>query len=197
MLAKGVKSAGEQIVVEAEEIAVHVKGLEPPAYEPRGSFSMGLAYATSDRGACHMRAWAIGGDVFGDRDPYTAQRGHAEAVVHEQNLRSLVPDSLITCAFTGYNLDDARKWLSSLEYQVDPSALETTGERIWNLTHLFNVREGFSRKEDRLPIRMEEPLKRGGRLPAMYLLERNLRKCWIGITRNETGIKTENPSLRK
>ena len=156
LLADGVRKASASLGAEASDAAVEVKGLEPPAYDPRGSYSMGLAYATSDRGACHLRSWAIGGDAFGSRNPYQAEKGHVEAVVAQQNVNSVVPDSLVACSFARYTPERASRWLDALGYSLSPDDLSQTGERIWNLTRLFNVREGMGRAEDGLPKRIRE-----------------------------------------
>lgn len=163
LLAEGTRRAGEKIGGAAREAAVEVKSLELPSFEPRGSFSMALAYATSDRGACHQRAYPIGTDALGnERDPYSTE-GHAAAVIPDQNIRSLTY-SLITCDFTAYQLDHISDWLSAFEHDLSEEELKVTGERIWNLTRLFNLREGFSREDDKLPERMKKPL--GGEGPA-------------------------------
>jgi len=162
LLAEGTRRAAEKIgKPEALEAAVEVKHLELPAYDPRGSFSMALAYATSDRGACHMRAWPIASDAFGGkRDPY-GTAGHAKVVMDEQHNTAL-EWSLIGCAFTGYGFDYALEWLPALGYSITSEQLSQVGERIWNLTRMFNVREGFTRKEDSLPARLKRPLQNGG-----------------------------------
>jgi len=202
MLAEGVRYASDQVGGEAKEAAVEVKGLEPPAYEPRGSFSMGLAYATSDRGACHMRAWAIGGDVFGDRDPYSAEKGHAEAVAREQNITSAMPESLVGCSFARYYnytyaIDSAIKWLGVFGYHLDAKDIEFIGERIWNLTRMFNVREGFSRKDDYLPKRMERPLEQGGPADGKFILKEDLDKMLNWYYEIRGWDKEGKPSLQK
>lgn len=175
LLAEGTKRAGEEIGGEAKEAAVEVKGLELPSFEPRGSFSMALAYATSDRGGCHQRAYPIGTDALGgDRDPY-GTKGHAEAVVPDQNLRSLTY-SLITCDFTAYNLDQVVNWLEGLGHDYSKEELRKAGERIWNLTRLFNLREGFSREDDKLPERMKKPLKGEGPARGNYITEEDFEE---------------------
>ena len=162
LLAGGTRRAAERIgKPEALEAAVEVKHLELPAYDPRGSFSMALSYATSDRGACHMRAWTVSGDAFGgDRDPYGTQ-GNAQAVIDEQHQNSL-EWCLIGCNFTGYKVAYALEWLSALGYDFDEETLRRVGERTWNVTRLFNLREGFTRLDDHLPARLKRPLKDGG-----------------------------------
>lgn len=161
LLAEGTRTAAAELGGGAEMSAVEVKGLELPAWGPRASHSMALAYATSDRGACHMRSWAVGGDAFGPRDPFAFDPEHAAAVIADQNGSSVLW-SLISCAFSGFDHDDAAKWLDALGYETTREDLDVIGERIWNLTRLFNVREGFGR-DDQFPVRLTtQPLQDGG-----------------------------------
>ena len=162
VLADGTRMAAEELDDDrAREAAVQVKGLELPAYEPRASFGMALAYATSDRGGCHQRAWPIGSDALGgERDPHDTD-GMAEAVVAEQDEGALT-FSMVTCDFTAYDYERVTEWLNALGYDLSLSDVETVGERAWNLTRLFNVREGLDRENDELPERFTEPLDAGG-----------------------------------
>lgn len=162
MLADGTRMAAEELDDDrAREAAVQVKGLELPAYDPRASFGMALAYATSDRGGCHQRAWPIGTDALGgDRDPFEID-GMAEAVVEDQDENALT-FSMVTCDFTAYNYERATEWLNALGYEISQDEVETVGERTWNLTRLYNVREGLDREDDELPERFTEPLQAGG-----------------------------------
>ncbi|MBS3765995.1 aldehyde ferredoxin oxidoreductase, partial [Candidatus Bipolaricaulota bacterium] len=66
------------------------------------------------------------------------------------------------CDFTAYKLDHVKEWLSAFGFDYSEEELKKTGERIWNLTRLFNVREGFTREDDKLPERMKKPLKGEG-----------------------------------
>lgn len=163
-LAEGTARAAERLCdghPDAREAAVQIKGLELPAYEPRASFSMALAYATSDRGACHQRAFPIESDALGgERDPF-ATDGHASVVIEEQNENALTY-SMVSCSFTAYNYERVCEWLNALAYDVTVDDLQVVGERAWNMTRLFNVREGFDREDDALPPRFTEPLERGG-----------------------------------
>lgn len=173
-LAEGTRYAGEQVGGQAKEAAVEVKGLEFPSFDPRGSFSMALAYATSDRGACHQRAFPIATDALGgDRDPYSTE-DHAEAVIPDQNLRSLTY-SLITCDFTAYTLEQVQDWLSGFGYEYSKETLRKTGERIWNLSRLFNVREGFTREDDKLPERMQQELRGDGPAEGNHIIEEEFK----------------------
>lgn len=83
---------------------MQVEGLELPAYEPRASFSMALAYATADREACHQREFPVGSDALdGERDPHDTA-GHASVVIDEQNENALTY-SMVSCSFTAYNYE--------------------------------------------------------------------------------------------
>ncbi|MFB6082282.1 MAG: aldehyde ferredoxin oxidoreductase family protein [Halanaeroarchaeum sp.] len=163
-LANGTRRAAEELAdgdEAAREAAVEVKGLELPAYDPRASFSMGLAYATSDRGACHQRAWPIGTDALGgERDPFGTE-GHADAVIEDQDANALTY-SMVACDFTAYNYEYAADWLNVLGYDVTVDDMRQVGERAWNMTRLFNVREGFSRAEDSIPERIKVPTQDAG-----------------------------------
>nr|NIN64062.1 aldehyde ferredoxin oxidoreductase [Anaerolineae bacterium]NIN94354.1 aldehyde ferredoxin oxidoreductase [Anaerolineae bacterium]NIQ77417.1 aldehyde ferredoxin oxidoreductase [Anaerolineae bacterium] len=148
------------------ELSMSVKGLELPAYDPRGFRSMGLAFATSNRGGCHLRAYFVGPEALAT--PYAVDRfaseGKAALVILYQDLSAVI-DSLGLCIFTIFALNPEHyaDLLSAVTGEpVDGRQLLTMGERIWNLERLFNLREGFTRKDDSLPPRFsEETLPRG------------------------------------
>ena len=135
-------------------MAAEVKNLEMPGYDPRGSFGMSLAYATSERGACHMRAYPISEEILSGRLPQHGLGGKAAWIIAAQDFCSL--------SWTGI-------WCSN--WATDPSQLVTmfrhlwqrddigedellrVGERIWNLGRLLNVREGHRVFDDALPPR--------------------------------------------
>jgi aldehyde:ferredoxin oxidoreductase len=153
VLAEGVARASKTIGKEAERYAVHEKGLEYPGYDPRGTFGMALAYATSDRGADHNRAWPVGYDAFGKLDPFTAE-GKAE-LVQKDHIRNSVKWSMEMCDFLAANLALCARLLNAAcETNYTEDSMNTMGKRIWTLARLFNVREGFSRKDDSMPPRM-------------------------------------------
>ncbi|MEF8839918.1 MAG: aldehyde ferredoxin oxidoreductase C-terminal domain-containing protein, partial [Haloarculaceae archaeon] len=133
-LAEGVGRAASEL--DAEGYIPTVKTMALPAYDPRGSASMALAYATSDRGACHRRARPVEREAFdGPWEPETV----AEAVIEAQNTRSL-RWSLVADDFVG-EVVEAAAWLDAVG--APTGDLDLAGERIWNLVRLFNVREGF------------------------------------------------------
>jgi len=150
----------------AVEFAMQVKGLELPAYEPRGMHGQGLAFATSNRGGCHLRANMLGVEVLGipkmlDR---FAGAGKAGFLIVLQNSHA-AQDSLVLCKFAGYAVTDEfyARLLSAATGEVfSAQDVQEIGERIWTLERLFNSREGFARKDDSLPTRItSEPLEEG------------------------------------
>ncbi|WP_226481715.1 aldehyde ferredoxin oxidoreductase family protein [Natrinema amylolyticum] len=154
-LADGVTAAAAQFG--GDELVPTVKAMELPAYDPRGAPSMALAYATSDRGACHRRARPIEREVF---DEQWSPERTARAVVEEQNRRSILW-CLIVDDFVGDVFDDlGAEWLDAVRLETTGDLL-TVGERVWTLTRLFNVREGVRRADDELPAPLREPLESG------------------------------------
>ncbi|MBI2851369.1 MAG: aldehyde ferredoxin oxidoreductase family protein [Chloroflexi bacterium] len=167
LLAEGVARAAKQIGKGAEAYAIHVKGLELPAYEPRGAKTQGFNYVTSNIGASHCFGYAAQ-DIFGAIEPRPSDRfaeeENADLVVYNQNDTAWHETGII-CAFAGRwgwvdplfgKLLVAARGIDGLE---DKDHLHKAGERIFNLERAFNVREGFGRKDDTLPQRMlTEPL---------------------------------------
>ncbi|MHA1135445.1 MAG: aldehyde ferredoxin oxidoreductase family protein [Candidatus Thorarchaeota archaeon] len=150
----------------APELAMQVKGLEIPAYDPRGVQGHGLGYATSNRGGCHLRSYLIGPEVMGspvlvDRD---STEGKADLVILYQNL-SAAMDSMVVCRFTNFawTVDDYADMLAAgTGLPIDGKELLRIGSRIWNLERIFNIREGFTKNDDSLPPRFSTPLPEGG-----------------------------------
>ncbi len=157
-LAGGLDRAAERYG--GDDLIPTVKGMELPSYDPRRTPGMALAYATSDRGACHRRARPIETEVF---DPTLDEpRRRAREVKAEQDFRSVLW-SLIADDFTGdvFADDFGADWLSAVGLELSTDALRSVGERIWNLTRLFNVREGIARPDDELPPVLSEPISDG------------------------------------
>lgn len=150
----------------APELAMQVKGLELPAYDPRGVQGHALGYATSNRGGCHLRAYMIGPEILSspvlvDRDRV---EGKAGLVILFQNL-SAAMDSLVLCRFTSFAWtveDYADLTGAATGFNIGGKEFLQIGERIWNLERLFNQREGFTDQDDRLPPRFSKPLPEGG-----------------------------------
>ncbi len=143
-----------------KDAAMHVKGLELPGYDPRGVLGMALAYATSNRGGCHVRAYMIAPEILGKRkkvDPHTFS-GKAELVQEFQNETAAL-DSLVLCTFASFALSeeefaDMLSAATGVDYSIEEFL--KCGERIWNLEKLFNIGAGFTRKDDTLPERFFE-----------------------------------------
>jgi aldehyde:ferredoxin oxidoreductase len=172
------------------DYACEVKGLEYPAYDPRGSVAMALAYATSDRGACHLRAWPVANEAFGDIDPFTTE-GKAALVVTQQN-DTAAKFSLILCDFWACSPENQRQLLNFLvDTQYNKEEFGIVGERIWNLARLFNAREGFSRKDDYLPKRITTPLADSGKLLKQEDFEFMLQEYYSIRGWDENGIPTK------
>jgi aldehyde:ferredoxin oxidoreductase len=148
------------------ELAMTVKGQEFPAYDPRGVQSMGLTYATSNRGACHVRGYTVAAEVFGipqKTDPLAAE-GKAGLVKAFQDLTAMV-DSAGICLFTTFAWgapDIAAQIDAACEGQWSVERLVELGERVWNLERQFNLAAGFTAKDDTLPKRMLEEPAPGG-----------------------------------
>jgi len=148
------------------ELSMSVKKQEFPAYDPRGIKGIGLEYATSNRGACHVRGYTISPEVLGV--PFAVDRltydGKAELTKTFQDFTAVV-DSSGMCLFTTFGMSISEftailKTLTGMPYSDDE--LMKAGERIWNLEKLFNLKAGFTKKDDTLPPRMlEEPIASG------------------------------------
>jgi aldehyde:ferredoxin oxidoreductase len=179
----------------AEEYAMAVKGLELPAYDPRGAMGQALAYATSNRGGCHLRGYMVGWEVLGSPKmlPRFNLSGKTDILVKIQNL-SRVTDSLVTCKFLEYSVgyDHLARILSAatgIDYTV--SSLQKIGERIWNLERLFNIREGIDGAQDTLPARfLEEPLGEGPSSGRVVDLEKMLGDYYQTRGWDEEGVPT-------
>jgi len=153
LLGEGVRGASSEIGKKSEEFAVHAKGLEIPGYDPRGTFGMGLAYATSDRGGCHQRAWTVKAELFNPEFERFSFKGKASIVKEVQDERSVF-FSLVLCDFAPISEEDCVDMLNlatGFNHTVESYLL--AGERIWNLIRLFNIREGLKPGDDKLPPR--------------------------------------------
>ena len=141
------------------ELAMVVKGQEFPGYDPRAMKGMGLAYATSNRGACHMRA-----RPFMDDFSNVSNTGKAELVKTTQDLIAAI-DSAGLCMFANAIFPPvhlAAMIDAACEGDWTEQRLRETGERIWNMERCFNLAAGFSSKDDTLPKRtMTEPARGG------------------------------------
>ena len=148
------------------ELSMTVKGQEFPAYDSRGIQGMGLTYATSNRGACHLRSYTVSSEVLGipvKTDPLVTE-GKPGLVKAFQDATAVF-DSSGLCLFTSFawTLQDVAPQLqAACEGDWSLDNLNLVGERIWNLEREFNLRAGLTMKDDTLPPRLtKEPAKTG------------------------------------
>jgi len=163
LFAEGIRKAAKELGL--EDYAVEIKGLEIPGYDVRAPVGMALAYATSDRGGDHLRAWTITAEL---EELFTI-KGKAKLVKDLQDRNSALW-CLIGCdnipanttgepmRFVDYSVNALNTigWKETFGWEIDRDRFLEIGERVYNLTRLFNVREGFSKKDDQLPKRLKE-----------------------------------------
>ena len=166
LIAEGTKRISSKIG--GKEFAINVKGLELPAYDPRGTKGQGLAYITSNRGGCHTRAYMIPQEVL-SMPSYLDNLetdGKAKKVIDIENIFTVL-DSLMICKFTtlavfktfDYEVEVYSRLLTTATgFYFSPEDFKQAGERIWNLERCFNNREGFTKADDSLPKRFSKPM---------------------------------------
>lgn len=162
ILAEGVKIASEKIGGITKDFAVHIKGLEIPGYDPRGTFGMAIAYATSDRGACHQRAWTVKAELWDPNLQRFSFKGKAKMVKDVQDsIASFF--SMVFCDFAPISTEHCVElWNLATGFNHTTESYLKAGERIWNLIRLFNLREGMDPADDNLPIRfLKESFTKG------------------------------------
>jgi len=158
VLAEGIRYAAKEWGL--EDIAIHVKGMEPGGYDPRIFKGMGLAYATSDRGGCHIRSTFFRAEASG-MIPADQIEGKAELFLDFED-RLVVHDALIMCRF----YRDLYQWNEMLKMIAMTTGMDLTKDQLRRIasniqtaTRVFNVREGITRADDTLPRRFfEEPI---------------------------------------
>jgi aldehyde:ferredoxin oxidoreductase len=162
ILAEGVKNAADKLGKHSKDFAVHAKGLEIPGYDPRGAFGMGLAYATSDRGGCHQRAWTVKAELYDPELERFSFENKAKIVKEVQDERAAF-FSLVLCDFAPISEEDCvDMWNLATGFDHTIESYLLAGERIWNLIRLFNLREGLDPADDKLPPRFfNDPFTKG------------------------------------
>jgi len=171
ILSDGVRKASEALGRSSSDFALHVKGLEVPYHNPRLYKSMGLAYATSNRGACHLQGMAMLVErgvllpEYGISKPPSSLEEYVDTVIIQQNLCCFL-DSAILCKFGVFGIVDfdyvAKVWSSTTGIGCDRMNLIAAGERIWYLERVINYLLGMSNRDDRLPRRfVDEPVMEG------------------------------------
>lgn len=159
--ASGSLAAANKLGQESSDYAIQVKGLELAGVEPRGSWGMALAYSTSDRGGCHQRCWTPGAELSGSLQRFSF-KGVPEFVKSSQDERAACY-SLVLCDFLPFDVPEMVEMLNTATgFDYTPESYLLIGERIWNLTRMFNVREGITSSDDILPKRFsQEPAPLG------------------------------------
>lgn len=194
MLAEGVKRAADKIGRGAERFAIHVKGLEVPYHHPRRFKSMGLEYATANRGACHLQ----GNPMLIERGVYLipelgysqqmdgfVTEGKGKLTKVFQDLCSVL-DAMGLCKFT-YEFGRVSVAIITELYSAitgieeDVEGIMRKGERIWNMKRAFNIKMGFTAKDDTLPERfLKDPLREGPVKDVVVELDRMLPEYYEG-----------------
>ncbi len=160
LLFNGVKQASKKLGKGSEEFAIHVKGMEPAGYEPRGMFGMGLAFSVAPRGADHLTSseyvLEFGGSFwyFNDYDRYDIVSKAFPLKMLEDLM--MVYDMTGICKFSrGVYADKKVVDLvnAATGWSISVGDLLTAGERGHNVAKAYNVREGFGREKDKLPNR--------------------------------------------
>jgi aldehyde:ferredoxin oxidoreductase len=162
-LAQGVKVMAERIGKGSDKFAIHVKGMELPAYDPRPIPGMALAFSTASRGGCHLRAWTIADELSG-KVPIYSTEGRAKLVLGIQNLRTFI-DSSGMCLFAmkALPLPQLAKAVNLVTgMNLTPDEALKIGERVYNLERLLLARSGITRDQDVVADRFfDESLKAG------------------------------------
>ncbi|MDD2853173.1 MAG: aldehyde ferredoxin oxidoreductase family protein [Desulfuromonadaceae bacterium] len=155
LLSRGSRRLTEQLG--HPELSMSVKSLELPAYDPRGAYGMALAYCTSNRGGCHLRAYPISHEIL--RKPVPTDRfsfsGKARIISIAEDTNAAV-DSLVACkfAFFGASLEEYAELLTAVTgIPYSPQRLKEIGARIVCTERSYNCANGFSRSDDLLPER--------------------------------------------
>ena len=187
LLGKCIREAANVLGGEAKDFCIQSKGLAIPGHDPRAEYSSAVAHATSNRGGCHLQAYAHDFELDGPDGPgmpelgFTAgdldrfsEKGKGVFVARMQNLMCMF-DSMIICKFVirlGVTISQVIDWFNYVTgWDLDFDEFMNTGERLYNLKRLYNTRLGITRKDDTIPNRIlkkaasEGPRK--GKLPPL------------------------------
>jgi len=194
ILARGIKHAA--IVWGMEDMAVHVKGLEPPGYDPRVLKGSGLAFAVSDRGACHLRATFHNPELKGMINPEVI-RGKAELLIDFEDRLTLM-DAFILCRFfrdiyPWYRLSRIIEMTTGLK--ADKSELQKIASDISTLTRCFNIREGLKSEDDNLPMRFYREILKTGHFVRERDFKAMLKDYYTLRGWNENGVPKTKPTI--
>jgi len=183
------------------ELAIQVKGLEVPGYDPRGSFGSAISYATSDRGGCHMRSFPPGDELAAGTLPADTMEGKVELVVGGNGANGFIGQNFSSIKFSGIWCDFwavtpeqlAIMFPLVLGRDVTEDEVMTMGERIWNLARLFNLREGI--EKDDLPKKLYEVAHTegpsAGKVVGDDLFHESIQKYYALRGWDENGVPSE------
>ena len=168
------------------EFSMTIKGQEIPGYDGRAMQGMGLAYATSNRGACHLRA-----SPYGDDFEHVRTEGKARIVIDTQDDTGAT-DSAGICQFPDYSLEQLSALLcEACEGDWSEENLHLVGERIWNLERQFNLAAGLTAADDTLPERMlKEPAPSGAGKDRVCELDKMLPEYYSLRGWDDKGVPT-------
>ncbi len=177
------------------ELFMGVKKLEMAAYSPRVFQGMALHYATSNRGACHVRGNTVAAELYGIPKyvPPETLEGKEELVRRPFQNSTAFVDSTGICLFSKFAITH-REIVSmmapatGIDFTFDKSIAQ--GDRIWNLERLFNLRAGFTAADDKLPDRMYEPVPGGPRAGSRAELQDHLQTYYQLRGWDERGVPT-------
>lgn len=192
VLAEGIVHAAK--VWGLEDLAIHVKGMEPAGYDPRVLKGMGLAYATSDRGACHLRTTFYKPELAG-LIPRESIEGKAEMLIDYEDRLTLF-DTLVFCRFYRdlYSWEELTTLVGLVTgLPVSKEELRRKAAGITTLTRKFNLREGLKPEQDRLPRRLHREALPTGQTLTEEEMETMLRDYYRLRGWDESGVPLEQP----
>ncbi|MGI6703729.1 MAG: aldehyde ferredoxin oxidoreductase family protein [Clostridia bacterium] len=200
LLGDGVREAARRIGGRAPDFAIHTKGLELPAHDPRAFNSIALGYATSNRGACHLQGAShmfeksVVMPELGIPEPKDRFRkdDQGEFMKTCQDLMCIL-DSLKVCKFTlyaGLHTTHIREWLKCVTgWDISLEELMAAGERIFSLKRMYNVKCGIRRSDDTIPERiLKQPRTEGGAKDNLPPLESMLEEYYPARGWDENGV---------
>ena len=178
------------------EYSMSAKKQELPAYDPRGQQGIGLEYATSNRGGCHVRGYMTSPEVLGipEKVDPDAIEGKPGLLKIFQDLTALV-DSAGICLFTTFAIglpEISEELRKATGLNLSDEEFLLAGERIWNLEKIFNLQAGLSKKDDTLPPRLlNEPMKDGPHKGNVVRLDEMLSEYYQLRGWDKNGIPTQ------
>jgi aldehyde:ferredoxin oxidoreductase len=187
ILANGIKKAAQEWAM--EDHAIHVKGLEPAGYDPRVLKGMGLAYGTSDRGACHLRATFYKPELTRMIDPDQIE-GKA-AMFAEWEDRLTIFDTLVLCRFYRdlYQWEELATIIEgTMGLRLTRDNMRSIASSITDNTRRFNISEGLTPRDDQLPARFHDEALESGKVITRKQMAQLLEEYYDARGWDKTGI---------